>query len=48
MVPPNRVIGVSIRCINWGLVLTKKIGLINKHSLTAGMIGHYSPTCSVD
>ena len=31
MVPQNRVIGVSIRCISWGLVLTNKIGLISKH-----------------
>ena len=31
MVPPIRVFGIAIRCISWRLVLTNKIGLINKH-----------------
>ena len=31
MVSPLRVIGIAIRCISWRVVLTNKIGLINKH-----------------
>ena len=31
MVHLIRVIGITIRCISWKLVLTNKIGLINKH-----------------
>ena len=48
MVPPVRVMGVSIWGIGWWLVLTHNIGMLCHHIPYEGTVGQCSSWCSVD